>query len=97
MPLADVNGLKIAYDERGPADAPAILLIMGLGTQMIAWPDEFVQGLAAAGYRVIRYDNRDIGLSTALDGAFTQLAPEAPQIDRMTALAAAPSCLTYIG
>jgi pimeloyl-ACP methyl ester carboxylesterase len=46
MPIADVNGIQIAYDIRGPAGAPAILLIMGLGTQMIAWSDPFCDGLA---------------------------------------------------
>ena len=69
MPLADVNGLKIAYDMRGPAGAPAILLIMGLGTQMIAWSDPFCDALAAGGYRVVRFDNRDIGLSSKFDRA----------------------------
>ena len=57
------NGLKLAYDEFGEADRPVVLLIMGLGTQMIAWPEPFCQGLADHGYRVIRFDNRDIGLS----------------------------------
>ncbi|HEX8486624.1 alpha/beta hydrolase [Sphingomonas sp.] len=69
MPKVKANGIELFYDERGDAGAPVILLIMGLGTQMIAWPDAFCDGLAAAGYRVIRYDNRDIGLSTTLDGA----------------------------
>src|SRR5690606_10623420 len=46
---------------------PAILLIMGLGGQMVLWPDDFCARLAAAGYRVVRFDNRDIGLSTKLD------------------------------
>lgn len=62
------NGLRLAYDEFGEPDKPVILLIMGLGTQMIAWPEEFCQGLAARGYRVIRFDNRDIGLSQKMDG-----------------------------
>jgi pimeloyl-ACP methyl ester carboxylesterase len=57
------NGLKIAYDEFGASDDPAIILIMGLGTQMIAWPVPFCETLAALGFRVIRFDNRDIGLS----------------------------------
>ncbi len=57
------NHLKIAYEEFGNADHPPIVLVMGLGTQMIAWPDEFCQGFADKGYRVIRFDNRDIGLS----------------------------------
>ena len=69
MPKVKANGVELFYDERGDAQAPVVLLIMGLGTQMIAWPDTFCDGLAAAGYRVIRYDNRDIGLSTTMDGA----------------------------
>ena len=63
------NGLELAYDEFGDAGAPVILLIMGLGTQMIAWPEVFCEGLAARGYRVIRFDNRDIGLSEKMEGA----------------------------
>lgn len=62
------NGITLAYDEFGEADRPVILLIMGLGTQMIAWPEDFCRGLAARGYRVIRFDNRDIGLSQKMDG-----------------------------
>lgn len=69
MPTVKANGIELYYEENGPADAPVILLVMGLGTQMIAWSDEFIQGLVKAGYRVIHYDNRDIGLSTHLDGA----------------------------
>src|SRR3954452_10873036 len=57
MPIADVNGIKIAYDRRGPTDRPAILLIMGLGTQMTAWSDPFCDALAAGGYQVVRFDN----------------------------------------
>jgi pimeloyl-ACP methyl ester carboxylesterase len=69
MVFASVNQLELAYDERGPVSGPAILLIMGLGTQMIAWPDSFCNQLAAAGFRVIRFDNRDIGLSTKIESA----------------------------
>jgi pimeloyl-ACP methyl ester carboxylesterase len=68
MPIADANGMKIAYDMRGPAGAPAILLIMGLGTQMIAWSDPFCDALAAGGYQVVRFDNRDVGLSSKIEG-----------------------------
>ncbi len=57
------NNLKIAYEEFGNPDDTPLVLVMGLGTQMIAWPDEFCHGLAQCGYRVIRFDNRDIGLS----------------------------------
>jgi pimeloyl-ACP methyl ester carboxylesterase len=69
VPIAPANGVELYYEETGnPAD-PVILLIMGLGTQLIAWPDSFVDGLAARGFRVIAFDNRDIGLSTHLHGA----------------------------
>lgn len=62
-----VGDLEIAYETFGdPADAAA-LLIMGLGTQMLAWPDEFCADLAATGRYVVRFDNRDCGLSTHLD------------------------------
>ena len=60
------NGVEIAYETFGDSADPAILLIMGLGTQMIAWPDEMCEGLAARGHHVIRFDNRDVGLSTHL-------------------------------
>jgi pimeloyl-ACP methyl ester carboxylesterase len=63
------NGLDLAYDEFGESSDPVILLVMGLGTQMIAWPEEFCLGLAARGYRVIRFDNRDIGLSSKMHDA----------------------------
>jgi pimeloyl-ACP methyl ester carboxylesterase len=66
---ARANGLDLAYDEFGDPGHPVMLLVMGLGTQMIAWPEEFCLGLAARGYRVIRFDNRDIGLSEKMEGA----------------------------
>lgn len=55
---------EIEYDTFGRRGDPALLLVNGLGSQMIAYRDEFCQGLAAAGFQVIRYDNRDVGLST---------------------------------
>lgn len=69
MPNIRANNIDIYYEENGPADGPVILLVMGLGTQMIAWPDELIQGLVAQGFRVIHYDNRDVGLSQRMDGA----------------------------
>ena len=69
MPNIRANGIDIFYEESGRTDAPVILLVMGLGTQMIAWPDELIQGLVAKGFRVIHYDNRDVGLSQRMDGA----------------------------
>lgn len=67
MPMATANGINIAYDEIGNPKAPTILLIMGLGTQMIAWPQAFCLALAQCGFRVVRFDNRDVGLSTKFD------------------------------
>jgi pimeloyl-ACP methyl ester carboxylesterase len=69
MPVISVNGIEIAYDDRGNRDDPAILLIMGLATQMIAWPEAFCDSLAAHGFRVVRFDNRDVGLSTKFEAA----------------------------
>jgi len=66
---AIVNGVRLAYEDRGPRDAPSILLVMGLGGQLTLWPDEFVDALVARGFRTIRYDNRDVGLSTRFDAA----------------------------
>lgn len=61
------NGLAIEVDDQGPADGPPLLLIMGLGMQLIGWPDELVALLLARGFRVIRFDNRDAGLSQGFD------------------------------
>jgi pimeloyl-ACP methyl ester carboxylesterase len=58
------NGLEFEVSVQGSTDAPVVMLIMGLGMQMIAWPPGFVRSLLSAGYRVISFDNRDIGLST---------------------------------
>ena len=66
MTSVEANGITIEYDETGPRDAPVILLIMGLGLQLIAWPQSFCNGLAARGFRVIRFDNRDVGHSPLL-------------------------------
>ena len=63
----DANGIEIAYDTFGdPGDAP-LVLVMGLGTQRLAWPAEFCAELASQGFFVVRFDNRDIGESTHLD------------------------------
>lgn len=67
MPQAQANGLTLEYDVHGPADGEPVLLIMGLGAQMTRWPSGFVERLAARGLRVIRFDNRDVGLSSKLD------------------------------
>lgn len=69
MPKAQANGVEIAYEVSGPEGGEAVLLIMGLGGQLTRWPPALVDRLAAEGFRVIRFDNRDIGLSTWLDAA----------------------------
>ncbi len=66
-----VNSIEIVYDTFGEPSAPPMLLIMGLGAQMIAWDEDFCKELAARDYWVIRFDNRDVGLSTKLDEAGT--------------------------
>jgi pimeloyl-ACP methyl ester carboxylesterase len=66
---ARVGDLEIAYETFGDAGNPPVLLVMGLATQMIGWPDEFCGSLADRGHYVIRFDNRDIGLSTHLHAA----------------------------
>ncbi len=60
------NGIELAYETFGDASAPPAVLIMGLATQMIAWPDELCEGLARNGLFVVRFDNRDVGESTHL-------------------------------
>ena len=69
MPKVKANDVELEYETFGDPAAPAILLIMGLGGQLIHWPDDFCQTLAKAGYHVIRFDNRDAGLSTRLEHA----------------------------
>ena len=63
------GGIEIAYERFGDPADPPLLLVMGLATQMLGWPDEFCAGLAARGLSVVRFDNRDIGLSTHLHDA----------------------------
>lgn len=67
--IAIGNGITLEYEEHGDPAAPPILLVMGLGAQLTLWPDELVQALAGHGFRVIRFDNRDIGLSHKMEGA----------------------------
>lgn len=79
MPRASMNGIEIEYDTFGdPGDAP-LLLIAGLGMQLIGWDDDFCRLLVDRGFYVIRFDNRDIGLSTWMDGG------EAYALDDMAA------------
>jgi pimeloyl-ACP methyl ester carboxylesterase len=65
--FAQVNGIELCYETFGDPTDPPVLLIMGLGTQMVAWQDDFCEQLAGRGYFVTRYDNRDVGRSTRFD------------------------------
>jgi pimeloyl-ACP methyl ester carboxylesterase len=69
--FASANGMRLCYETFGDPAAPPLLLIMGLATQMILWDDDFCAQLAARGFHVIRFDNRDIGMSTKLEHART--------------------------
>ena len=67
--VAPVNGIEIAYETFGDPSDPALLLVMGLATQMIGWREEFCQALASRGFHVLRFDNRDVGRSSRIRGA----------------------------
>ena len=67
MPRAYANGIEIAYDTFGKPEDRPLILIMGLSCQLVAWPEGFCKKLAARGHFVIRFDNRDVGLSSKLD------------------------------
>src|SRR3954454_6890915 len=79
--------IEIAYESFGDAAAPPVLLVMGLGTQMVGWREDFCRALADRGLRVVRFDNRDSGLSTHLD--------DAPPPDVMAALGGDHSSASY--
>ncbi|MFN4230732.1 alpha/beta fold hydrolase [Parvibaculum sp.] len=66
MPKAQANGIEIEYESFGSGEDETILLIMGLGAQLTQWPRELCDELVTRGYRVIRFDNRDVGLSTRM-------------------------------
>ncbi len=66
---AKANGIELEYESFGREGDPVVLLVMGLGAQLTLWPDALCEKLTAKGFRVIRYDNRDVGLSTKLDAA----------------------------
>lgn len=69
MPTAPSNGISLFYESFGNSADPALLLVMGLGAQMTLWDDEFCEALAAKGFHVIRFDNRDVGLSSKIESA----------------------------
>jgi proline iminopeptidase len=75
MPNIDANGIRLHYEARGNPAHPPIVLIMGLGVQMILWPGPFCEMLADRGFYVVRFDNRDAGLSTQLNELGTPNIP----------------------
>jgi pimeloyl-ACP methyl ester carboxylesterase len=64
--FARVGGIRLCYEEFGDRALPAVLLVMGLASQMVLWEDEFCETLAGSGFHVIRFDNRDVGRSTIM-------------------------------
>jgi pimeloyl-ACP methyl ester carboxylesterase len=86
--IASVNGVEIAYEAFGDPADPTMLLIMGLGVQMLGWDEEFCRMLAGRGYRVVRFDNRDVGHSTKVEGG--------PRPDVMAAVAGDGSSASYL-
>jgi proline iminopeptidase len=69
MPQVRANGIDIAYESYGRVDAEPVLLICGLGVQLVGWPKGLIDGLVQRGFRVIAFDNRDCGLSQKFDAA----------------------------
>jgi pimeloyl-ACP methyl ester carboxylesterase len=67
MPRATVGDIELEYETFGEPADPALLLVMGLGAQMLSWEEDFCDALAIRGFYVIRFDNRDVGLSTKVD------------------------------
>ena len=65
---ARANGIEVVYEELGDPDDPTMLLVMGLGVQMLGWDERFCRMLAERGFRVVRFDNRDVGRSTKIEG-----------------------------
>jgi pimeloyl-ACP methyl ester carboxylesterase len=87
MPVAQSNGIEIAYETFGNAEDPALLLVMGLGCQLILWDEELCRMFAERGFFVIRFDNRDVGLSSKIEGG--------PQPDVFAAIGGDASSASY--
>jgi pimeloyl-ACP methyl ester carboxylesterase len=66
--MAKINGVDLHFEVSGPVDGPPVLIVMGFASQMTSWPEEFHEGLAAEGFHVIRFDNRDVGLTHKFHG-----------------------------
>jgi pimeloyl-ACP methyl ester carboxylesterase len=86
--IARVNGIEVAYETFGDLADETILLIMGLGVQMLGWDEQFCRLLAGRGFRVVRFDNRDVGRSAKIEGG--------PRPDVMAAVAGDASTASYL-
>jgi len=86
MPQIKANGIRLEYESQGDARNPTILLIMGLGTQLTGWPEDLCRDLVDLGYHVLRFDNRDIGLSQRIDAP----APNVPLVAGLRAIGLSP-------
>jgi pimeloyl-ACP methyl ester carboxylesterase len=91
MPRAATNGIELEYQTFGSEDDPPLLLVMGLGAQMISWDDDFCDALVGRGFFVIRFDNRDVGLSTKVEFGETDLLAAIT-----AALSGEPSAAPYL-
>ncbi|MDO0972811.1 alpha/beta fold hydrolase [Mycolicibacterium frederiksbergense] len=90
---AKSGDLDIVYEDFGNEDDPAVLLIMGLGAQLVLWRKDFCEKLVNQGLRVIRFDNRDVGLSSKLPGAHSG-APLIPRMARSLVGVKSPAAYT---
>jgi pimeloyl-ACP methyl ester carboxylesterase len=88
--IARSNGIELCYEIFGHGNAEPMVLIMGLGAQMIHWDDDFCRALAARGFRVIRFDNRDIGQSSKMSGGKRLTATELLKLRFLGTPVAAP-------
>jgi len=87
MAQISANGIGIEYELDGPEDGPVLLMIHGVGAQLIRWSPSLCAALADAGFRTLRFDNRDIGLSSHMDGA---PVPDLGEVTRAKAAGEAP-------
>ena len=92
---AKSGDLDIAYEDMGDENHPAVLLIMGLGAQLVFWRKGFCELLVNQGLRVIRYDNRDVGLSSKVEGAHTgaKLLPRIARVSSVSGGSITAACL----
>lgn len=92
-----VNGINIEIETRGADDAPAFLLIRGLSTQLIHWPESFLDAFVAAGFRVVVFDNRDVGKSSKFEAAGVPSIPDLLSGSAKPAYSVADMALDAVG